>query len=160
MTARDENLLRGLDDLKYLFGDKWVPAILVVLSNGPMRRKDILSTINSYSIGKEWSDKRAVLHDSYLARTVKKLTEAGLVTRTRDTEAFPPRVYYSVKAEVVESLELTKPLLAWIEAHPELIAQARAYSRQRGRDMGTLTGIDELGDGDIEDEDDDEDEDD
>jgi hypothetical protein len=46
-----------------------------------MRRKEILSTISSYSIGEEWSDKHAVLHDSILARTLKKITEEGLLTR-------------------------------------------------------------------------------
>ena len=78
MTVGDERFLRGLYDLKYLFGDKWAPAILVTLSGGPMRPVEILSTINSYSIGEEWSDKHDFLHDSMLARTWKKMTEEGL----------------------------------------------------------------------------------
>lgn len=35
MDAGDERFLRGGYDLKYLFGDKWAPTILVMLSNGP-----------------------------------------------------------------------------------------------------------------------------
>jgi DNA-binding HxlR family transcriptional regulator len=139
MTVGDERLLRALYDLKYLFGDKWVPAILVLLSNGPMRRKEILSTLGSYPIGKEWSDKHTVLHDSYLARTLKKMTEEGLLTRTHGTEAFPPRVYYSLKPEVVEFLELSKTMLTWIDAHPDLIAQAQAYARRNGDELETPT---------------------
>jgi DNA-binding HxlR family transcriptional regulator len=46
MKVHDERFLRGLYDLKYLFGDKWAPAILVTLSDGPMRRKETLSTIS------------------------------------------------------------------------------------------------------------------
>jgi len=62
-----------------------VPAI----PDGPTRRKEILSTISSYFIGKEWSDMHAVLQNSILARTLKKMTDEGLLTRTRNTQAFP-----------------------------------------------------------------------
>jgi hypothetical protein len=37
-----------------------------------------LPTIRSYSIGQEWSGKPAVLHDSILARALKKMTDAGI----------------------------------------------------------------------------------
>ncbi|GAA5110774.1 winged helix-turn-helix transcriptional regulator [Haloechinothrix salitolerans] len=151
MKVGDERFLRGLYDLKYLFGDKWAPAILVTLSGGPMRRKEILSTISSYSIGEEWSDKHAVLHDSILARTLKKMTEEGLLKRVRCTKTFPVTVTYELKPEVLEFLTLTETLVAWADEHQELIAQAQAYSRRNGDEMGTLTGIaelDELGLGD------------
>ncbi|MBV9383602.1 MAG: helix-turn-helix transcriptional regulator [Kutzneria sp.] len=157
MKEGDEGFLRGLYDLKYLFGDKWVPAILVTLSDGPMQRKEILSTISSYSIGEEWSDKRAVLHDSYLARTLKKMTEEGLLTRTRHTETFPVTVTYSLNPEVLTFLTLAETLVGWVDDHPELIAQAQAaYSRRNGDEPDSLTGIDELDDLDIADDEDDE----
>jgi len=155
MNVGAEKFLRRLYDLKYLVGDKWTLAILVTLSDGPMRRVEILSTINSYSIGEEWSDKHAILHDSMLARTLKKMTAEGLLTRARRTEIFPPQVFYSLKQDAVEFLQLAEPAIAWAEEHTELIEQAQAYSRQRGRDVGTLTGIAELDDGTIDDEDDD-----
>jgi DNA-binding HxlR family transcriptional regulator len=91
-----------LYDLKYLFGEESAPAIVVALARGPMRRKEILSTISSYSIGEEWSDRHAVLHDGILARTLKKMTEEGILSRRRDTETFPARVYYSLNPEVME----------------------------------------------------------
>ena len=152
MKVADERLLRRLYDLKYLVGDKWALAILVTLSDGPMRRVEILSTINSYSIGEEWSDKHAVLHDSMLARTLKKMTEEGLLTRTRRTETFPAQGFYSLKPEAVEFLQLAEPGIAWADEHTELIAQAQAYSRRRGRNVGTLTGVAELDDDDIDDD--------
>ena len=155
MNVGAEKFLRRLYDLKYLVGDKWTLAILVTLSDGPMRRVEILSTINSYSIGEEWSDKHAILHDSMLARTLKKMTEEGLLTRTRRTEIFPPQVFYSLKQDAVEFLQLCEPAIAWAEEHTELIEHAQAYSRQRGRDVGTLTGIAELDDGALDDEDED-----
>ena len=92
MKLGDEKFLRAMYDLKYLFGDKWALAIMFALSDGPLRRVDILSTVKSYSIGKEWSDKNAVLHDSILARTLKKMTEEGLLARARAAGTFPPKV--------------------------------------------------------------------
>jgi DNA-binding HxlR family transcriptional regulator len=129
MPVGDERFLRSLYDLKYLFGDKWAPAIVVALASGPMRRKEILSTISSYSIGEEWSDRHAVLHDSILARTLKKMTEEGILSRRRDTETFPARVYYSLNPEVVELLDVLDTVVAWVNKHPGLIAQAQAYRR-------------------------------
>ncbi|SDJ01724.1 DNA-binding transcriptional regulator, HxlR family [Actinokineospora alba] len=131
VNAGDERLLRAWCDLKYLFGDKWAPVILVTLQGGPMRRKEILSTISSYSIGKEWSDKH-VLHDSILARTLKTMTEEGLVTCTSDTMTFPHLVYYTLNPALSEYLEIAKALLPWVDAHPELIAHAQAYARRNG----------------------------
>lgn len=119
-----------------------------------MRRVEILSTINSYSIDKEWSDKHAILHDSMLARTLKKMAEEGLLARARRTEIFPPEVFYSTNQSALEFLQLAEPFISWADEHAELIAQAQAYSRRRGRDVGTLTGIDELNDGAVDDEDD------
>jgi DNA-binding HxlR family transcriptional regulator len=152
MKVRAERFLRRLYDLKYLVGDKWTLAILVTLSDGPMRRVEILSTINSYSIGEEWSDKHAILHDSMLARTLKKMTEEGFLNRTNSAESFPPKVFYSLRQDAIDFLELAEPAMAWAEEHTALIAHAQAYSRRRGRDVRTLTGIDELAGGAIDDE--------
>jgi hypothetical protein len=68
VTERDDRVLRGLYDLKNLVEDKWAPAILVALRDDPLRRVEILSTVNSYSIDKNWTDKHAVLHNSIHAR--------------------------------------------------------------------------------------------
>jgi DNA-binding HxlR family transcriptional regulator len=70
-------------------------AILVTLSDGPMRRVEILSTINSYSIGEKWSNKHAILHDSMLARTLKKMTEEGLLTHTAHRDF--PETSFSIR---------------------------------------------------------------
>jgi hypothetical protein len=77
------------------------------------------------------------------------------LTRTRRTDTFPPQVFYSLKQGALEFLEFVEPAVAWAGEHAELIAQAQAYSRQRGRDVGTLTGIAELDDGAIDDNEDD-----
>lgn len=143
MTVGDERFLRGLYDLKYLFGDKWTPAILAALANGPLRRVEILSTISSYSIGEEWSDKHTVLHDSILARYLKKMTEEGLLTRTRSPETFPTKVMYSLTPDVLEFLEIADRALTWVDAHPELISNAQAYRRRPELDDDTGAEDDE-----------------
>ena len=145
MALGDERFLRRLYDLKYLVGDKWALAILVALSGGPMRRVEILSTINSYSIGEEWSDKHAVLHDSILARTLKKMTEEGLLMRMRRAETFPPKVFYSLTQDALEFLQLAEPAVAWAEEHTALIARAQDLRRRTDSD-GSALGIADLDD--------------
>ncbi|GAA0609693.1 hypothetical protein GCM10010174_28780 [Kutzneria viridogrisea] len=107
-----------------------------------MRRKEILSTLSSFSIGKEWLDKHTALHDSYLARVLKKLTEAVLLARTRHTEPLPPRVYYSLKPEGVEFLELSRTMLTWIDAHPDVTVRAQEYARRNGDELEGSTDED------------------
>lgn len=70
------------------------------------------------------------------------------MTRTRNTQAFPVTVAYSLKPEVLTFLTLAEKLVGCADDHPELIAQAQTYSRR--------TGIDELDDLDIPDDEDDE----
>lgn len=145
----DEQFLRDLYSLRHLFGDKWVPAINVTLSHGPMRRAEILSTITSYSFGEEWSGKPVVLHDSILTRTLRKMTEEGLLIRTRDESTFPPKVFYALRPEIAEFIELLKPLTDWVRRNPGLVAQAQAYSRHHGIEHDD-SGGDNDGDGDDE----------
>ncbi|MFI6098192.1 winged helix-turn-helix transcriptional regulator [Lentzea sp. NPDC051213] len=134
MVMGDEQFLRDLYNLKYLFGDKWAPAINLALARGPMRRAEILSTINSYSLGDEWSDKPIILHDSILTRTLRKMTKEGLLVRTECTEAFPAKVFYSLAPQIAEFMTLLGPLIDWVRRHPDLIAQAQAYNRNLGED--------------------------
>nr|WP_243869393.1 replication-relaxation family protein [Amycolatopsis granulosa] len=132
-----DRLLRGLYDLRSLFGDKWVPAIVVALRAGPLRRIEVLSTVNSYFIDENWTDKQPVLHDSILARTLKKMRMQGLVFRERSTKSFPPEVEYALNPAVADALRAAEPLIAWTRAHPDLLAQAQEYSRKHGQHGGS-----------------------
>ncbi|SER91794.1 winged helix-turn-helix transcriptional regulator [Actinokineospora terrae] len=136
MTERDERLLRGLYDLKNLFGDKWTAAILVALRDGPLRRVEILSTVNTYSIDENWSDKRAVLQDSILARALKKMREQGVIVRESCTKTFPPEVTYSLSPDVTSVLALAEPLIRWAEENSALLARAQALGRQNANAVG------------------------
>lgn len=144
MTERDDRVLRGLYDLKNLFGGKRVPAILVALRDGPLRRVEILSTVNSYSIDENWTDKHAVLHDSILAHTLKKMREQGLIVRESCDKSFPSEVVYSLALAVAEVLTLAEPLIEWTRAHPELLSQAQAHSRHGGAETVILDDVVDL----------------
>jgi DNA-binding HxlR family transcriptional regulator len=128
MMLGDDQFLRGLYNLKYLVGDKWAPAIIVALAGGKMRRVELRSTVKSYSIGAEWSrsGKPAVLHDTMLSRTLKNMTEKGLLVPARRTGTFPREVYYSLVPVVVEYLKVLEPAAEWARRNPDLIAQAQA----------------------------------
>ncbi|MFD2420369.1 winged helix-turn-helix transcriptional regulator [Amycolatopsis pigmentata] len=140
----DTGLLRQLYDLKQLFNDKWAPAIVVTLARGEMRRADILSTINSFSYGEEWSDKQKPLHDSMLARTLKRMTGEGLLLRTRsDSRTFPVEVYYSLTPPMQEFLGLLGPVAEWARRHEGLIARAQAYRRHVAHDEDSSTRTDD-----------------
>ena len=144
MTDRDDRALRGLYDLKNLFGDKWVPAILVALPGRPAARAEILSTVNSYSIDENWTNKHAVLHDSILARTLKKMREQGASFARVCDKSFPPEVAYSLTPMVAEVLTLAEPLIEWTRAHPELLSQAQAHSRHSGAETAVLDNVVDL----------------
>lgn len=115
-----------------------MPAILVALRNGPLRRVEILSTVNSYSIDENWTDKHAVLHDSILARTLKKMHEQGLIVRESVDKSFPPKVAYSLTPPAAEVLALAEPVIEWTRTHSELISRAQEHSRRSGAEESVL----------------------
>nr|WP_245782652.1 winged helix-turn-helix transcriptional regulator [Actinokineospora terrae] len=116
----------------------------MALRDGPLRRVEILSTVNSYSIDENWTDKHAVLHDSILARTLKKMRKQGLIVRESCDKSFPPEVAYSLTPAVAEVLTLAEPLLKWTRAHPELLSQAQAHSRRSGEEAAILDDVVDL----------------
>lgn len=145
--AVDRELLRQFYDLKQLFNDKWAPAILVTLAEGRMRRVDILSTLQSLSYGAEWSDKQTPLHDSIFARTLKRMTEEGLLLRTEpDSPTFPAEVYYALTPPMEEFLNVVSPVQEWARRHADLIARAQAHRRRSGHGDDNSPGADDAGD--------------
>lgn len=154
MGVADEAFFRDLYNVGYLFGDKWVKAIIGDLINGPRRRVEILSAIRSHPVADEWWDKHAVLHDSILTRTLKKMTAEGLVVREEKTDTFPVQVYYSLTPAVYEFLEAAAPAVEWIRRHPEIVERAQAFSRNHGGEVEALTGLSGLAARDAEPDDD------
>jgi hypothetical protein len=69
------------------------------------------------------------------------MTAAGLLIRDEKPGGFPPKVYYSLTPQVVESLTALDPLVRWARTHREIIERAQAYSRRRSGRKATPIGI-------------------
>ncbi|WP_051400208.1 winged helix-turn-helix transcriptional regulator [Haloechinothrix halophila] len=127
-----EDCLRELYDIKYLWSDKWGPAIVAALWDGPLRYNDILEKVRSYSIAAGWTDKTPVLHESILTRTLKRMVGEGLITRSESSGGVPPSVWYALNPSFAESYEVGLPLVDWARRNSDLIARAKAHRRHHG----------------------------
>lgn len=137
----DQEFLHHFYDLRQLLIDKWAPAIVVTLAHGKMRRADILATINSFSYGEEWTGQPKQLQDSILSRTLKRMTEEGLLLRTQtDSKSFPAEVYYSLSPEMEEFLTVVEPAAEWARRHADLLERAKAHRRQAEHSDDDLAG--------------------
>lgn len=130
--ATMEDCLRELYDIKYLWSDKWGPAIVAALWDGPLRYNDILEKVRSYSIAAGWTDKTPVLHESILTRTLKRMVGEGLITRSESSGGVPPSVWYTLNPSFAESYEVGLPLVDWARRNADLIARAKAHRRHHG----------------------------
>ena len=134
----EEIVLRDTSAVRRLFGDKWSPVVLAVLEQGPMRRSVILSTVNA--LVADGDDAPGMLHDSTLARTLRKLTEKQLIDRRQVDGAFPPRVFYALKSDAREYLDLERRLADWARRHGDGVDQTDQVNR--------ADWLDEVGPGD------------
>ena len=65
-----------------MLSDKWVPALIIILSEGPRRPGDLQPSLEGIS-------------KKMLRQTLRNLEEWGLVSR-QDFESMPPRVEYEL----------------------------------------------------------------
>ncbi len=130
MNTDDRSFLHAVQNVKNIFGDKWTLPIMVALSDGPMRRSEIHTTVNSYGVGEQWPAGATVLHDSILTRCLRKMMAEGLISREESVGSFPPRVFYSLGPEGQEFLDLARELTAWSSRNARVIENARDYQRQ------------------------------
>jgi DNA-binding HxlR family transcriptional regulator len=124
MESQSEQLLQDVYDLKTLLGNKWSPAIMVALANGPMRRSDLFSTVSAYAADMRHARKPLTLHDSILTRELRNLVQRGILERASAGKTFPPMVTYALKPEVLDFLRLSGELSSWLRQHTSLVAPA------------------------------------
>jgi DNA-binding HxlR family transcriptional regulator len=101
---------------------------MVSLAGGPLRRLDILKTVNSYGIDVEWPGKPLVMHDSILSRTLRKMVDEGLLDRHETENVFPPQVSYSLRPEAAAFLRDLRGISGWSERNPHIVTSAQEYS--------------------------------
>lgn len=136
MTVVDETFLRDLYSARFLFEDKWAPAIMVALYDGPLHYNEILSTVRSYRVVEGWSDKHSTLHDGVLANTLKKMTAEGLLIRSEESGTFPPGVSYSLNPEAAKMLTASQPVVQWLRDHPYFVTRAQGYRHTNNTGAG------------------------
>ncbi|MEU8135049.1 winged helix-turn-helix transcriptional regulator [Streptodolium elevatio] len=93
-----------------LFANTWLPVIVYVLRDGPMRPGELRAAIGSVS-------------QKVLTQTLRRMERLTLVTRHRYAEA-PPRVEYELTPA---GLDLLAPILAlgvWADRHGAAVASA------------------------------------
>lgn len=129
MERDDEWLLRDLQDVKHIFGDKWTVPVLVALAGGPLRRSEILVMVRSYSIEENASGKAKVLHDSILTRALRKMMADGLVARHELPDTFPRHVRYALLPEAADFLARVRHVVGWSKGNRHIAAQAHATHR-------------------------------
>lgn len=136
MERDDRCFLRDLQDVKHIFGDKWTVPVMVALAGGPMRRSEILTTVDSYSVDENWPGKAAVLHDSILSRTLRKMVAEGLVARRELPDTFPRHVRYELRPEAEDFLERARQMASWSEHNAHVVANAQDFHRLHNGEPG------------------------
>lgn len=101
----------GIRDILDRLGDKWSVLVIVELSNGPCRFRELQRAIEGIS-------------QRMLTFTVRRLERDGLVTRTV-YPTVPAHVDYRLTAVGASLTHLVRDLANWSLAHREDIAQAR-----------------------------------
>jgi DNA-binding HxlR family transcriptional regulator len=92
----------------------WDPVVLAALRDGPQRRHQLRTAIGTIS-------------EKVLTQTLRRLTDAGLITAQRYAQA-PPRVDYALTALGTSFLEgPMAALAAWITRHGDELLQAQEH---------------------------------
>lgn len=91
--------------------NKWVSLVLVALSAGPMRYRQLHRRIDGVS-------------QKMLTQTLRTMARDGLLTRTV-TPTVPLRTDYELTALGRSLLPLMAAIKAWAETHIEAVEQAR-----------------------------------
>ncbi len=124
-------ILSGWYSARAMTAAEWAPAIMCVLADGPLHYRDLLAEVRRIEPSDGWPRRHITLHDSMLARSLKRLTDDGLLCRDEDRTGFPPAVCYSLSRAGREFLHLAALLAEWSDRHPGAVAQAQASRRRR-----------------------------
>lgn len=112
--------------------NKWTAMIVIVLSDGPVRFRDIQSKVQGIS-GKVLTD------------TLRALERDGVVSRQIYAEV-PPRVEYELTELGMTLTEPLEALRSWAETHFDAVLEARE-SYDTAVEQGLLPRSRSLGDG-------------
>lgn len=119
----------GIHNVRHLVSGEWTWDVLVALRAGPLQYTILLNSIRSGETDTGWSRKKhRLLQDSPLNRTLRRLEQGELVTRSREP-SFPYRATYELSLAARELLAGAAELASWAEMHPGLLDRARERRR-------------------------------
>ncbi|MEV6323201.1 helix-turn-helix domain-containing protein [Nocardia sp. NPDC051787] len=95
-----------------IFGNSWLPVIVYMLREGPMRPGDLRAAIGGIS-------------QKMLTQTLRRMEQMTLVRRHRYAEA-PPRVEYELTAAGEDLLIPIYALGDWVDKHGRAVNEAMA----------------------------------
>ncbi|WP_406233707.1 winged helix-turn-helix transcriptional regulator [Nocardia sp. NBC_01009] len=93
-----------------LFGNSWLPVIVYMLREGPMRPGDLRTAIGGIS-------------QKMLTQTLRRMEQMTLIERRRYAEA-PPRVEYELTAAGRDLLNPIYALGEWVDRHGSAVRAA------------------------------------
>jgi DNA-binding HxlR family transcriptional regulator len=128
--------LRGWYDARALTAAEWTPAILFTLQDGPLRYRDILLAIRDTNLAGPWTVRHKTLHESVLARSLRRLVDEGMLIRLEKPGAFPPSVHYELSESSRELLDVLQSIASWSERHHGLILRAQRVRRSSDETVG------------------------
>jgi DNA-binding HxlR family transcriptional regulator len=103
-TAACARLLPAWHGARALTAGEWVPAVMLTLLASPLRYTAILSAVRSRDTDMS-ARRHETLHDSVLARTLRRMADDGLLDRSERTGVFPPSVLYALTPPARERLD-------------------------------------------------------
>lgn len=93
-----------------LFGNSWLPVIVYMLRDGPLRHSDLRAAVGGIS-------------QKMLTQTLRRMEQMTLVRRQRYAEA-PPRVEYELTEAGRDLLQPIYALGTWVERHGAAVTLA------------------------------------
>jgi len=104
--------------LPHLFGDKWTPLLMMIISTGTIRYAALKRSVSVFSNGDEISK-------FMLTKKLRELERNGLLIR-RQTDDVPPKVDYTLTALGYGVIDKLIGLFGYIHVHTAEINAARA----------------------------------
>jgi DNA-binding HxlR family transcriptional regulator len=134
VRAKTEDIMRWFEIVQWLQGS-WVPEIVVVLAQGPIRFQDLGRAVRAQHTDRWWSSRASQLSNSQLSRTLHAMHRDELVLRHEDRSRVPITVTYELSPLLRDFL--TGPIgpgVDWLRRHDSTLERIRERHRQRRND--------------------------
>ena len=125
---------QAFEQVQSLLDGNWTVAILLALAGGPLYFTQIQTKVNSVEDAVGRHSHEVPLSRPEMSRTLKRLTERGLVARHDETVSHP-KVRYELTPTGRSLLgAVVRPAAEWARDHPSAVGLFEPQSKARPRD--------------------------